>query len=229
MRSRNKTDGGWGFKPGYRSDVKCTAMAVMALLMARRHSLESPDQMVHDGLQFLLDNQKEDGSWPTVRHSRDSAVFSSFYAIETFLVEKYLYYSASLHAAAQCPHDPQREQLEGALNKALTWYQFSTRFLPRGDQQGWGWEDHVKSSGVENTACALIVLLDTGWMRDDAPLIQRTLDWLLKHRHPENLWGAQTPLILMGIMRIVEPTTRLDTKIKHIKTIQQTGREKEEN
>jgi ankyrin repeat protein len=60
LRRMQRSDGGWSDLPTLESSVYVTARAVVALQTA---GITSADQSVKRGLEFLLINQMEDGSW----------------------------------------------------------------------------------------------------------------------------------------------------------------------
>lgn len=63
-------DGGWGWVQGQASDSFSTGLALYGLL---RTGLGADHDAIHHGVQFLLDRQREDGSWetPSVLSSQD--------------------------------------------------------------------------------------------------------------------------------------------------------------
>ncbi|MGB0592059.1 MAG: hypothetical protein ACPGU1_20445 [Myxococcota bacterium] len=63
-------DGGWGWVQGQASDSFSTGLALYGLL---RTGLGADHDALHHGVQFLLDRQREDGSWktPSVLSSQD--------------------------------------------------------------------------------------------------------------------------------------------------------------
>lgn len=60
LRALQQSDGGWGWLVDESSDALATGMAVYAL---RQAGVESSDPVVQSALKFLLDTQKDDGSW----------------------------------------------------------------------------------------------------------------------------------------------------------------------
>jgi hypothetical protein len=69
---------------------------------------------------------------------------------------------------------------------------------------------------VENTASALIAIMDAGWKNKDSVLVQKTLEWLQLNKDPENFWGITTTNVLKAMMRIVSPEARLCSKLNII-------------
>lgn len=59
-----REDGGWAQKPGMKSDAYATATVLVALLQCQGELAEDP--AVRRGLQYLVDDQCDDGSWHVV-------------------------------------------------------------------------------------------------------------------------------------------------------------------
>jgi hypothetical protein len=81
LRSRQRSDGGWGLTSGYGSDAMVTALVGTALDYL---SPAADDQVVLKTVQYLLNNQASDGSW----YSADGIMSTRFAA--TGLVMAYL-------------------------------------------------------------------------------------------------------------------------------------------
>lgn len=212
----NKKDGGWGFKSGWKSDIKCTSFSFMVLvtLKARFQQTFSLGEeefkiMVHRSLEWILERQDQYGSWEYYTKSRDNSIFGAFYAIEALNSAK----NELLVIANSDEFKELKYRIDVALAKALRWYESSYKLVRKGSEEGWCWENHVKSSGIENTAASLTILLDSEWLGDKSHLMEKTVDWILRHRHPDNSWGVDTPLVLMCLMRVLEPNVRLYNKV----------------
>jgi hypothetical protein len=209
-------DGGWGFKQGLPSDLKSTAMGFFSFLTQREGPKRLFERKMHThlsrGLDWIINHQQPDGSWDSLYRSRDSAILASFYAVPALLTAKKLARSQSPGEGEEkrsSPISPSQEtQINVALGKALRWFESSTKYVHDEEKTGWAWD-----SGVENTAVALIALMDAGWKDKDATLVQKTLDWLQLNRDPKNFWGVTTPIVLKAMMRIAEPKMRLATKL----------------
>jgi hypothetical protein len=219
----NKKDGGWGFKKGWKSDIKSTAISLMTIrtsiirnqLPEEEFSEEKLKLCTRGGLEWILKNQNEDGSWRYDSTSRDSAVFGSFYAIEALALEK-CFLKAWKNQKGLENLGVLEKRIDFALWKALRWYEQSQKFIKAGDKEGWGWENHLEHSDVENTAASLTILLDTGWMSETSASVERTLDWLIKKKHSDNFWHVNTPLVLKGLIKVLKPEARLYNYIQEL-------------
>ena len=60
LTQRQNPDGGWGWKKGDPSDALATGQTLYALQKA---GLPSDDPAITQGLRFLIDTQRKDGSW----------------------------------------------------------------------------------------------------------------------------------------------------------------------
>lgn len=63
-----REDGGWSQKPDMKSDAYATGTALVALL--RTDHLAPDHAVVQRGMEYLLDTQKEDGSWHVVTRAK---------------------------------------------------------------------------------------------------------------------------------------------------------------
>jgi squalene-hopene/tetraprenyl-beta-curcumene cyclase len=61
LKQQQRPDGGWGWLVGDASDALGTGMSVYALLQT---GLEPEDAVIRRAQQFLIDSQRDDGSWP---------------------------------------------------------------------------------------------------------------------------------------------------------------------
>jgi hypothetical protein len=210
-RSWNKSDGGWGFKKGWTSDVKCTSLALMALAgqSPRTGAVDSSVDMLDRALEWLFANQNpENGEWTRDRRSKDNTLFGSYFAIEALTMERY--FLNILPKGRDREHLRQyNEKIELALSRALRWYESSQKYMKRPDFEGWGWENQIEDSDVENTAAGIIVLLDADWLDENSPLMENTMYWLLRQKRPDDFWGVQTPIVLMSFVNFLKPDARL--------------------
>jgi squalene-hopene/tetraprenyl-beta-curcumene cyclase len=60
VKDRQNTDGGWGWKMGDPSDALATGQTLYAL---RKAGLPADDPIIAKGQKFLIETQREDGSW----------------------------------------------------------------------------------------------------------------------------------------------------------------------
>src|SRR6266481_5681810 len=63
-------DGGWGSVKGKRSNTESTSFALMALKCLEREAFVGP---MTKGLRWLLQHQKDDGSWPLSDAAKQSS------------------------------------------------------------------------------------------------------------------------------------------------------------
>ena len=151
LQKTQNADGGWGVVPGKRSQTEATALALLGLGSVKDLSLSAH---VQKGLQWLIGQQKEDGSWPVTTQVTESSWSTSF-AVLTLTV-----------FGVQMPHALRGAQwLLEQKGQTLGWRE-SLRYrwapetmvnLLNPDLQGWSWVPS-SSSWVEPTAYALIAL-----------------------------------------------------------------------
>jgi hypothetical protein len=217
LKNNWNEDGGWGFKNGWESDIKSTAFSIMVMIVfitnSKNLSVQIGDEsteFIFKGLKWIINKQSpKDGSWEySIEKNRDTAIFCEFYAIQALnMVMNNLYLMDKRIQELQ-------KEINASLYKALTWYESAYKLIKDGDNRDWCWENHVKSSGVENTAAGLIVLLDSKWIDENSHLTEKTVSWLLKKKEQNHFWGVDTPLVLMCLMRIVDPKVRYYNKIR---------------
>ncbi|MGD2127064.1 MAG: prenyltransferase/squalene oxidase repeat-containing protein [Desulfobacteraceae bacterium] len=210
-RTWNKKDGGWGFKKGWKSDVKSTSLALMTLAgqADRAKGDKRFGAMLDRALEWLLVNQNpEDGTWARDKRSKDNALFGSYFAIEALTMESY--FLTVLRDERKKKHlRKYKERIDLALSRALRWYEASQQYMKGTDFEGWGWQDEIEGSDVENTAAGIIVLLDAGWLDESSSLMENTLYWLFRQKDPDQFWRAETPLVLMSFIRFLKHEARL--------------------
>ena len=219
---RDKDDGAWGFKKGLSSDLKCTAIALMSLMATRiRRKIASLsdyelDEILYKGLKWLL-GQQENGDWSYhPRASRDNVVFGSFYAIE-LLAQVRIFVNImsdrfNLEGLAKL-----EKELQSAFWHSLRQYEVSQKLITDEEHEGWGWGSEIGSLSVENTAAALIVLLDAEWLDATSPMLERASEWLLQKMDMESFWGVDTPLVIMAFIRMIQDTARLSSNLERLR------------
>ncbi|MFQ5733978.1 MAG: prenyltransferase/squalene oxidase repeat-containing protein [Planctomycetaceae bacterium] len=73
LMGRQQPDGGWGQKPGMKSDAYATGQVVVALFCSTNE--DKYRQPIRNAVRFLLKTQKPDGSWFVKTRSRPVQVF----------------------------------------------------------------------------------------------------------------------------------------------------------
>ncbi|MHC1724763.1 MAG: prenyltransferase/squalene oxidase repeat-containing protein [Syntrophobacteraceae bacterium] len=220
-------DGGWGFKPFCKSDIKSTSIVVMVIL-AMLKRLEFPPSRRTDlcrlagaGMRWILNDQNQDGSWSYDYTSRDSRTSGSFYAIEAMALSKfYLEDNQKADGSLLGKESEDKSELRRAIDtaywKSLKWYETSYKLMS-GEKGGWCWWEHDPSSAAENTAASLVVLLDTEWLDETSPLAEQAMKWLMNARDTDYWWEVSTPMVIKAAIRMLHKPSRLRQKLKLVK------------
>ena len=144
-------DGGWGFLPGKSSNTECTSLCLLALdgLGAKQ-----PVQSTKRGLDWLLQRQRADGSWP-LSDSTNEASWTTALAI--IALNRFREYQLKTRTAA----DWLLKQ-EGRTPGVLAWLigafvSHSNTVALNPDLKGWAWVPRT-FSWVEPTSYALVAL-----------------------------------------------------------------------
>jgi squalene cyclase len=178
--------GGYALQPGLRADTKSTAIST-----ALNHCYEKNLERIPSSVSWLLENQTSEGNW-TWSRDRYGQINATFYAIEALRIH-YLQWEDS-------------KVLE-PIERAVNWYEAAAHLVVEEEKVGWAWE------GAENTAAAVIALLDSG-EPDSSSIIERGIEWLIAQHDPRDFWGYETPLVLLALIRYLEPKSRIESVIK---------------
>lgn len=179
-------NGGYSLQSGLEPDAKSTAIAT-----AIGHCYGQNPKCISRGISWLLEKQEPAGNWiwPRVPYSQIDA---TFYAIEALRI-----YHLRLEASEVL--DPMR--------KAVAWYKDEAHLVIQDQKVGWAWDN------AENTAAAIIARLDSG-EPNSSPSIERGIEWLIARYDSPVFWGFETPLVLLALIRYLEPKARLEYAIR---------------
>jgi prenyltransferase beta subunit len=179
-------DGGVSLRKGVQSDVKSTALSVFI-----NTSCQTPPEQIQSSVDWLLKHQESAGNWKWDPRSVGN-IDATFYS------------AAALRLRYQAAR---RFKVHQAIQRAIHWYKDEAGFVRIREKVGWAWRD------VENTAAAVTFLLDS-----DEPEfsidIEKGVEWLIDQRDPENCWEADTPIVLLALIRYLMPETRLSQRAR---------------
>jgi hypothetical protein len=144
-------NGGWGFLPGKSSNTECTSLCLLALDSL---GAKQPGASIKRGLEWLLQRQAEEGSWPLSDSTNDASWTTALaiIALNRFPGHQLQTRTASnwlLHQEGRTPGILAR--LVGALVSS------SNAVALNPDLKGWAWVPRT-FSWVEPTSYALIAL-----------------------------------------------------------------------
>jgi len=165
-------DGGWPLIQGPPSSVPGTSDCIVALFRIRPAVSDEKlrkriDQSIQSGLQWLKQQQNEDGGWgiePEKGEVRRSRVFGTYYSLRALLATGEI-------ASSEC------------VRKGID-YLLDARNQTDGS---WGYEKG-KLGDVSNTARAMLCLLETGKLSAEDRIMREALSFILKFS-PGQLWG----------------------------------------
>lgn len=206
-QTQSPSTGGWSSlpeNPNDKADSKATSMAIISFLLSSKFpgiSIPLEDNMSQRGVQWLIGHQKNEGDWGYTR-SKDSFLFGAYYAIEALEI-----YSA-LSPKRTFKESGFEKKVARAHRRALNWYIISNRLVQLKDRYGWAWVNGDTAGEIANTAAAVIVLLDCA-EQDFHFVIRKGIEYLLEQKDQATLWGGDTTIVLMALIRYLYPETRL--------------------
>ncbi|QUQ65284.1 prenyltransferase/squalene oxidase repeat-containing protein [Kutzneria sp. CA-103260] len=178
---------------------ECPMIAGFVYLGLREAGVGTDLQLT--SLRYLLETQREDGSWAIDRDLEISVTAYSIMALSEFQ-----------DVATEAPTQPAREWLLGA--------QWNKPFRPLGlPAGGWGWALPSGWPESEDTAVVLSVLADLGVPRTH-PAIQLGIRWLENQQNRDGSWSewvrdssimndrpcpGVTAHVIMALRRLGEP------------------------
>ena len=145
------TDGGWGFLPGKRSNTECTSLCLLALdSLGAKQPLASTKR----GVDWLLQRQRAEGSWPLSDSTNDASWTTALaiIALNRFSGHQLQTKTASHWLLKQEGRTP---GLLARLVGAFLSHRNTVALNP--DLKGWSWVPRT-FSWVEPTSYALIAL-----------------------------------------------------------------------
>lgn len=157
-------DGGWAFSgmtdSTLPSDADDSALATLAIMRANLSS-DSSKNAIHRGIQWLKQNQGNDGSWSTYQPGQGDVgcVSITSHAIEALLADG---------------------NNDNAIERGINWLRASIH------KEG-HWDDLWLAKRTYGTACALVALIKTGY--GDVPEIAQGVHWLEQTQNPDGGWG----------------------------------------
>lgn len=147
-----RPDGGWGALPDKSSNTECTSLSVLALdTLKNDHSIGN----IKGGLDWLIQRQHENGSWPLSDSSTDASWTT---ALAIIALSRFLRYQEQMVRAARWLLN-QEGRTPGLLARVIS--ALSSRRTTVVDLDpgliGWSWVPRT-FSWVEPTSYALIAL-----------------------------------------------------------------------
>lgn len=147
LKAAQRADGGWAQIPRLSSDAHATGQALVAL---RKAGVSSSDEAIRRGLQYLLGQQKPDGSWLVTTRIHEQDIVSPQYFDAEFPHgrNQFASLSGTLWAAMAI-----MESLPAAAPGARV---FARQSIPVDDEQPW------MGTAIFGSAASLKALLDSG-------------------------------------------------------------------
>ena len=161
VQHQNK-EGGWAFSGSSGGGLPCdaddTALAVLALL---KSGFSVDNKAIQRGLNWLITNQSDNGSWSTYIPGEGDVgcVSITAHAIEALLAA----------------NGYQRQ-----INQAVTWLETQI------SNDGF-WDDLWLAKRTYGTACAINAIVKAG--HHDIPAIRDGIKWLESVQNPDGGWG----------------------------------------
>lgn len=164
LEEHQNDDGGWAFSgmtdSTLPSDADDSALATLAIIRAKLSS-DSSKNAINRGIQWLKQNQGNDGSWSTYQPGQGDVgcVSITSHAIEALLVDG---------------------NNDNAIERGVDWLRASIH------KEGY-WDDLWLAKRTYGTACALVALIKTGY--GDVPEIAQGVHWLEQTQNSDGGWG----------------------------------------
>lgn len=185
---------GWPTNPGDPPDVKATSMSIIASLVAGRGTVAK------GGVDWLITNQTKEGDWGYVRRP-------AYYLLGVYYGIEALHMYRLINRESLKKNLNYYSTIARAIRKALNWYGNANKLVRYKDRFGWIWKDGDEEADIENTAAAIIVLLNCA--EDDFSfVIRKGIEWLINQRDPDTYWGVDTSMALLSLIKYVEPKSR---------------------
>lgn len=144
-------DGGWGFLPGKSSNTECTSLCLLALDSL---GAKQPMASTKRGLDWLLQRQRADGSWP-LSDSTNEASWTTALAI--IALNRFREYQLKTRTASDWLLK-QEGRTPGVLARLIAAFvSHSNTVALNPDLKGWAWVPRT-FSWVEPTSYALVAL-----------------------------------------------------------------------
>jgi len=193
LQSLQKENGGWApSEEDEKNDVGATSLAIQALIKYNQtDKWWHPKKNIEKGIKWLIENQ-QDGGWSD--GEKGSGV--------SFLTRTY----DALEALVRYDPEFNGPRIKEAVEKGIEWLLDSIRFESE-DEIGLAWRsDKIEMSDIENTATAIIALLDCGV--DPTSLeIEEGIKWLLERQKEDGRWGSvgfDTPCVILCLIKFME-------------------------
>ena len=149
--SGQNQDGGWGFLPGKSSNTECTSLCLLALDSL---GAKQPVASTKRGLDWLLQRQRADGSWP-LSDSTNEASWTTALAI--IALNRFRGYQLKTRTASDWMLTQECRTL-GVLARLIgAFVSHSNTVALNPDLKGWAWVPRT-FSWVEPTSYALVAL-----------------------------------------------------------------------
>ena len=144
-------DGGWGFLPGKSSNTECTSLCLLALDSL---GAKQPMGSIKRGLDWLVQRQRADGSWPLSDSTNDASWTT---ALAIIALNRFPGHQLQTKTASDwlLKQEGRRPGLLARLVGALISHSNTVALDP--DLKGWAWVPRT-FSWVEPTSYALIAL-----------------------------------------------------------------------
>jgi hypothetical protein len=149
--SGQNQDGGWGFLPGKSSNTECTSLCLLALDSL---GAKQPVASTKRGLDWLVQRQRADGSWP-LSDSTNEASWTTALAI--IALNRFRKYQLKTRTASDWLLK-QEGRTPGVLARLIgAFVSHSNTVALNPDLKGWAWVPRT-FSWVEPTSYALVAL-----------------------------------------------------------------------
>jgi hypothetical protein len=149
--SGQNQDGGWGFLPGKSSNTECTSLCLLALDSLGE---KQPVASTKRGLDWLVQRQRADGSWP-LSDSTNEASWTTALAI--IALNRFRKYQLKTRTASDWLLK-QEGRTPGVLARLIgAFVSHSNTVALNPDLKGWAWVPRT-FSWVEPTSYALVAL-----------------------------------------------------------------------
>jgi len=208
LLSARNPDGGWGYTPGTPSAAEPTCWALLAFSRSQNWKLETRNSILASGVEWLLEAQLTDGSWPAFKGHPEGCWVTALAC--RVLNESGSTKKSKAEQAASCDRGVRwlcdTWPAEGAYWRR--WLMRWRRNVSRQDAslRGWSWTPGT-ASWVEPTSHALMLLKslsDHALPRSARKRIELAEAMLYDRMCPGGGWNAGNPLIynVVGIPRI---------------------------
>ena len=210
LEAQNKRDGGWPLYKRGRSETKSTAI-VSTILSILKPSLNQLDQdktnlaleqrcktAGEQAVEWLIKKQhKKSWLWESdFKPSPSNVISPTFFAM----------YALQMFSLSMSAGDSRSTEIAKAIRMARRAYKASGDLSS--EDKTWYWKSGKIITATENTAAAVNVLLQCG-EKDNSFVIEKGIEWLIKHKHEKEFWGNDTDIVLYCLFTFLIPEMRM--------------------